>query len=167
MGCGDKYASMLTVHGWGIDNPTGGKPWASEADVQAWRGVATTVFGAVRERWNSLMRFENARKDWTQTEALREYVENYEREYANLPDTSWWVVAGADSDLERVLANAQVGVCALQLLTDAMAHENLPELPVPTRPDAKKLIPPSVGAGFGVAIAVAVVGGLYFLSRDK
>ncbi len=48
--CGEKYASLVTANGYDASNPTGYKPWASEADVEAWLATAERLFWMQRDR---------------------------------------------------------------------------------------------------------------------
>lgn len=164
--CGQRYAHLVQAGGYGPDNPTGGKPWASSADVELWRGTAKAIFAMVRARWNNLIELENVAKVWTASTAIRDYVTAYESAYAALPEPKWYQAAGQDGALELVVRNAQAGACAIELLDDAIASAGGQAQPVPWGPP-----PPAptdwAAAGSSVALLVAVVAGLWFFSQQE
>lgn len=160
MACGDRFAFLVQADGYGPENPTGNKPWASDADVELWQATADTIFGLVRARWNALIKAENTAEVWKGSDAIRASVTEYETGYAALEDTGWWVIAGADKALAAVVANAQQGACVLELVVDALEATDAPPMPVPSKPKPDK---PDISditdiASGGLGIIAAVVG---------
>jgi hypothetical protein len=164
--CGSRFAYLVQVDGYGPDNPTGWKPWASEEDVGLWIGTAKYIFGLVRKRWNVLMDSDNRRQDWTRTRAIREYIAGYEQDFAKLPEPKWWQAIGASEAVSAVVKNCQSGACALDLLEDQLA--TVPgRMPVPYQPrPAPSLLPKlrtGVSAGVTGALLFAGVAGVAYL----
>lgn len=133
MKCGEKYAELVQVQGYGPDNPTGYKPWASGEDVKLWHSVAEKIFKLVRQRWNVLMRAENERQAWPETDKLRPFVESYEAEYRNLPTSGWigWPPAGASEDVQENALNAQRGTCIMEQLDEALDRAGVERPKIP------------------------------------
>lgn len=142
-GCGQRYADLIQApNGGTAQDPTGGKPWASAADVGAWLGTAKAIFGKVRSAWNALMDAENARGDHTASRRIRAFVESYERAYASLPEQGFFGLSESGA-LAEIVANCQAGACALELLEDAAAQvPGASPMPVPYQPPPP---PPSSG----------------------
>jgi len=170
-GCGERYAHLVVNAAGGTpQQPTGWKPWASDADVNAWLATAAEIFAKVRQRWNALMDAENQTGDHTGSRGVRAFVDAYERSYAALPAEQ--SVSFNDFEaIAKIIANAQQGACALELLDAASARTpGAPQMPVPYQP------PPPKGGGFfdffgnlgdmlpwivGIGLA------LYLFRRDK
>lgn len=169
MACGDRHAALLSVNGWGPTNPTGWKPWASVTDVEAWTAVADHIFDLVRTRWNALVDAETTKGDYTQSRSIRDYVTSYEQGFAALPKAKWWEVAGANQALAQVVLNAEVGVCALELVEDALAAAGSTDiLPVPNNPEPEPFISPEVASsGMLIGVVVLAIGAALFLDQRE
>lgn len=166
--CGERYAHLVQVDGWGPSNPTGGKPWASEADVKAWLAVAKSLFDMVRARWNELITTENQRKDWTQSEKIRPSIVEFETSYAALPEPKWWQAAGQDAALAKVVQVAQAGACALELVEDANTAAGGSSMPVPYSPAPTDWFPSFDAGGDWILIVVlGVAAWAWFENQPK
>lgn len=120
--CGEKYAHLVTAGGWGPENPTGGKPWYSEADVDLWSATASLIHDEVQVRRRLLRAAEKKNGNRTaKSVELDGYLSEYEKEYAGLPTSSWWQAAGMEQETLAIVNNAKRGACVMELLDEVLA----------------------------------------------
>ncbi len=122
MACGDKYKHLLSASGGRtVDSPF--EYWCNEPDAEAWYGQATHVHRLQVEAWNALMKLENERGAWPQTDKLRPSAEAYDAGYEALPEPSAWMafgMAGCAEAIQEMIGNLRQGVCVLEELNDAI-----------------------------------------------
>jgi hypothetical protein len=159
--CGQKYAHLVvTGDGYGPTNPTGYKPWASEADIKNWQVPAQQIFDLARAKWNALKQAEHASGNYSASNRIHDYVTLYETNYAALPEPHAWQVAGQDKAVGEYVKSCQMGACVLELI-DVAAESvgGTSPIPVPWGPSD------TGGSGWMLAIVFGLLAWAYFSER--
>ena len=176
--CGERYEDLVRA----ADERSPSKPctglWCNEDDAENWQSQVDHIFGLVRAAWNDLHDAESAPRP--RLETTRNTVEAFEQQYATLPEPSVWMAfgaAGAGETVAAMIACAQQGVCALDLLNTQLEELGKTPLQVgPSNPKPTNLFGDKegetntwvwVGVGAGVLAVAGVAAFVVFRRREQ